>query len=308
MDDLKSVIVLKDRVYVPEHDSHDRALEELKIKDMGENAEIEFVRAQLLPAGCDVFSPIETWALIVDQDSRPDWFFKEVEKPKVIAAVKAWAKRHIFINRNDLKLTGTQSVYVKNCTILSMNDTSTVKNMCDGSTVQTMYDNSTVQYMHDTSTVKAMYDNSAVLAMCNDSTVQTMRDDSTVKTMWDTSTVRAMREDSTVKVMRGRSTVQTMCDDSTVYIMHGASTVKVMHGASTVKVMHGASTVQYMYGNSTVRSMCDKSTASLSVLHNSKPQEAVVLSESSTFMDFRTKTIYCAGGWKLAEAGRKQGD
>ena len=40
---LKSVIVLKDRVYCPDHDSHQKMLEELGIEDTTENAMRRFV-------------------------------------------------------------------------------------------------------------------------------------------------------------------------------------------------------------------------------------------------------------------------
>ena len=46
---LKSGIILKDRVYIPDHDHHTQMLDELKIKDTRENAERLFVRAELLP-------------------------------------------------------------------------------------------------------------------------------------------------------------------------------------------------------------------------------------------------------------------
>ena len=46
---LKSAIILKDRVFVPDYDSHDKMLKELGIKDTRENAERLFVRAELSP-------------------------------------------------------------------------------------------------------------------------------------------------------------------------------------------------------------------------------------------------------------------
>ena len=51
----KSGIILKDRVFVPDYDSHTEMLEELGIADTQANAERLFVRAELIPVTYDVF-------------------------------------------------------------------------------------------------------------------------------------------------------------------------------------------------------------------------------------------------------------
>ena len=93
---------------------------------------------------------------------------------------------------------------------------------------------------------------------------------------------------STVKVMCGNSTVEVMRDNSTVEVMRDNSTVKAMRDNSTVEVMWDNSTVEAMCGNSTVKAMWD----------NVNP-DTVILSHNATIKDSRTKTIYCAEGWKL---------
>ena len=112
---LKSCIVLKDRVYCPDHDSHDRMLDELGIKDTQRNAETRFVRVELSPVDGDIFSPVDEWELDVDQDFIPDWFAKELDKPRVVDAVKKWAESHIFVGKNNFKLTAGGTYYLKNC-------------------------------------------------------------------------------------------------------------------------------------------------------------------------------------------------
>ena len=71
---LKSAIILKDRVFVPDYDSHSDMLEELGIEDTRENAERLFVRAELSPRNGDAFSPVDEWQYTVDQDIGPDWY------------------------------------------------------------------------------------------------------------------------------------------------------------------------------------------------------------------------------------------
>ena len=113
---LKSAIILKDRVYIPDYDSHSDMLDELGIADTQKNAEKLFVRAELTPKG-DIFSSIDDWIYIVDQDILPDWYVEEYDKQRMIDAVKEWAKNHIHQNVNNLKITG-DTHYCKNCTNL----------------------------------------------------------------------------------------------------------------------------------------------------------------------------------------------
>ena len=65
---LKSAIILQDRVYIPNHDSHSVMLDELGIKDTRQNAEKLFVRAELAPKNNDIFEPVDNWTYIVDQE------------------------------------------------------------------------------------------------------------------------------------------------------------------------------------------------------------------------------------------------
>ena len=110
---LKSCIVLKDRIFCPDYDSHDRMLSELGVEDTRENAERLFVRVELSPIDDDVFSPINTWRMKVDQDILPDWWVAEAEEPRVREAVAKWAKDHIFCDAKNLDLkNGTY--YLKN--------------------------------------------------------------------------------------------------------------------------------------------------------------------------------------------------
>ena len=113
---LKSAIILKDRVYIPNHNSHSDMLKELDIADTQKNAEKLFVRAELTPKR-DVFDPIDDWIYIVDQDILPDWYVEEYDKQRMIDAVKEWAKNHIHQNVNNLKITD-DTHYCKNCTNL----------------------------------------------------------------------------------------------------------------------------------------------------------------------------------------------
>ncbi len=50
---MKSAVILKDRVFMPNYNSHTSMLEELGIDDTGRNA--NFVRAEIYPDSGDMF-------------------------------------------------------------------------------------------------------------------------------------------------------------------------------------------------------------------------------------------------------------
>ena len=179
----KSAIILKDRVFIPDYDHHTDMLEELGIADTRENAERVFVRAELIPANGDVFSNIDDWYFNVDQDIQPEWFVAEYEKQRMIEAVKGWAKTHIHIGIDGLKIESGENHHIKDC-----------KNVVVKNSTVKAWGNSTVEALGN-STVEA-WGNSTVEAWGN-STVKAWGN-STVKA-WGNSTVEALGNSTVVK-------------------------------------------------------------------------------------------------------------
>ena len=72
---LKSCLVLKDRVYCPDYDSHQDMLDKLGIKDDYLGASKTFVRVELTPPDGvqSLMEPLDRWTLKVDQDVTPEW-------------------------------------------------------------------------------------------------------------------------------------------------------------------------------------------------------------------------------------------
>ena len=139
---LKSAIILKDRIFMPDYDSHSTMLDELGINDDYLGASKKFVRVELSPADGDVFTDIDGWELTVDQDIRPEWFSEDEYKPKMVAAVKEWAKTHIHIGVDGLKITAGENYYIKNCkNVEVINSTVTAR----GNSTVTARENSTVK-------------------------------------------------------------------------------------------------------------------------------------------------------------------
>ena len=186
----KSGIILKDRVFVPDYDSHTDMLEALEIVDSRENAERLFVRAELIPKNRDVFSDIDEWSFVVDQDIIPEWFVAEYEKQRMIKAVKEWAKNRIFIDVNNLRLKDGKAFYLKNC-----------KNVvCENSSVVAWGNSSVVA--RENSSVEA-WGNSSVVARENSSVEA--RGNSSVVARGNSSVVA--RENSSVEAWGNSSVV-----------------------------------------------------------------------------------------------------
>ena len=91
----KSALCLKDRVFVPDYDSHDRMLDELNIPDDMRHATTTFVRVEVVPPDGDKFSNPMGWNVKVDQDVLPDWFMPEVDHPRIRQAVAEWCATHV---------------------------------------------------------------------------------------------------------------------------------------------------------------------------------------------------------------------
>ena len=190
---MKSGIILKDRVFVPDYDSHTEMLNELKIEDTTKNAERLFVRAELIPTNNDVFSSIENWKFNVDQDIVPDWFVKEVEKDRMIKAVKEWAKDHIHIGIDDLEISAGSNHYIKDCKNIKVCGNATVNEVCDNATVNEVYGNATVNKVCGNATVEWVYGNATVNKVCGNATVEWVYGNATVNEVCGNATVETAK-------------------------------------------------------------------------------------------------------------------
>lgn len=186
---LKSGIILKNRVFVPEYDSHTEMLEELGIEDNYLGASKTFVRVELSPTDGDVFSDIDTWELRVDQDIIPEWYDENTYKPQVVEAVKTWAKDHIHIGVDNLKIAAGRNHYIKDCKDVEI------------------YGNATVEYIRGSATVEYICGNATVKYICDSATVEDIRDSATVENICDNATVKYICDSATVKNVRGTAVI-----------------------------------------------------------------------------------------------------
>lgn len=110
---LKSCLVLKDRVFCPDYNSHQQMLEELGIEDDYLHASKTFVRVELTPPDVvqSLMEPLDRWTLKVDQDIVPEWWDKKADRQRVEEAVEIWRKGHVFTWGKHIVTTGTVYAY-----------------------------------------------------------------------------------------------------------------------------------------------------------------------------------------------------
>lgn len=173
----KSAICLKDRVFVPDYDSHSKMLEELHIEDDFVHTSKVFVRVELVPEDGDKTSDVDEWKLNVDQDVLPDWWNENDCLPRIKAAVKAWCDTHILrdgmhtvrdgvwyaYGSTNVEAYGSASVCAYDKSSVRAYDKSSVY-ACNSASVE-VYGSASV-YAYDKSSVEA-YDNTSVEAYCS---------------------------------------------------------------------------------------------------------------------------------------------
>lgn len=110
---LKSCLVLKDRVFCPDYNSHQQMLEELGIEDDYLHASKTFVRVEFTPPDNtkSLIEPLDRWTLKVDQDIVPEWWDEKADRQRVEEAVEIWRKGHVFTEGKHIVTTGTVYAY-----------------------------------------------------------------------------------------------------------------------------------------------------------------------------------------------------
>lgn len=132
---LKSCLVLKDRVFCPDYDSHQSMLEELGIEDDYLHASKTFVRVEFTPPDNtkSLIEPLDRWTLEVDQDIVPEWWDEKVDRQRVEEAIEIWRKGHVFTEGKHIVTTekvyayGDAEIQVYNDATVIAHDSTTVK-------------------------------------------------------------------------------------------------------------------------------------------------------------------------------------
>ena len=292
---LKSGIILKDRVYIPDHDGHQEMLAELKIEDTRENAERLFVRAELYPRDNDIFTDPDTWIYRVEQDILPDWYVAEADEARMREAVKTWYAAHVHIGEDNLTVNGGRH-WIKGGQNISICGNATVKRICG---------NATVKYISDNATVEGICDNVTVEFICGNATVEGIYDNATVKRICDNATVKYISDNATVEGICDNVTVEFIWDNATVKYIRGNATVKRICGNATVKRICGNATVKRISDNATVEDISDNATVIISGVMEWANTDKAVVQDNALIIDRYRKQIIHSGNFALKKSGEE---
>ena len=194
----KSGIILKNRVFVPDYDSHTQMLEELGIEDNYVNAKKMFVRAELIPANGDPFSDINTWIFKVDQDILPEWFNKEDAKARMIETVKKWAKTHIYNGVDKLKISSGSGYFLKDCNGVEVYGNATIESVSGNATIEYVSDNATIESVFGNATIESVYDNATIKSVCDSATIKFVCGKATIESVFGNATINNVYGNATV--------------------------------------------------------------------------------------------------------------
>ena len=298
---LKSGIILKDRVYIPDHDHHTQMLDELKIKDTRENAERLFVRAELYPKDGDIFSDPVTWIYRVDQDILPDWYVAEVDEARMREAVKAWYAAHVHIDKDGLTIDSGVH-WIKGGKNICICDSATVECICGSATVKCIYGSATVKCICDSATVERICDSATVERICGSATVEDICDSATVERICDSATVKCIYDSATVERICDSATVEDIYDSATVECICGSATVKCIYGSATVKCICDSATVERICDSATVERICGSATVITDYDITWTNLDNAVVRDDATIKDCYNKRIIQAGEWTFETA------
>ena len=168
---MKSAIILKDRIFIPDYDSHSDMLKELGIEDTGKNAAMLFVRAELSPKNGDVFTPIDEWIFKVDQDIKPDWFVESYEKERMIQAVKEWAKNRLHIGVDGLEINSGENHYIKDCKNIVICGNARISCVYGSASISDVYDSATISDVYGSASISRVYGSASISRVYGSATI-----------------------------------------------------------------------------------------------------------------------------------------
>lgn len=216
MSQFKSALVLKDRIFLPDYDSHDKMLQELGIEDNFTNASKVFVRVELSPTDENIFSAVDGWKLNVNQDILPDWWNEAERLPQLKELVETWMRKHT-IYAGEREVSDGVWLATGNATVRAYNN-ATVR------AYGSAYVSATVSAT-GSATVTAT--GSATVRAYNSATVRAYG--SATVTAYGSATVKAC--DSATVTAYGRATVKA-CNSATVTAYNSATVTAT--GSATV--------------------------------------------------------------------------
>ena len=283
----KSGIILKDRVFIPDYDSHTDMLEELKIADTEDNAKRLFVRAELVPPDDDVFTPVSSWKYHVDQDILPDWYVAEVDERRMREAVTEWAKEHIHIGEKIERIdSGTH--WIKDCK---------VGNICGSAEVRRIYGSAKVGSICGSANVGSICGSAEVRNIRGSAEVGRICDSAEVGNICGSAEVRRIYGSAKVGSIRGSAKVGSIC---------GSAKVGSICGSAKVGSIRDSANVGSICDSAEVGRICDSATIETAKYCTWEHIKSVCINDEAVLIDRYNNKIYHSGAFETVIVGGKK--
>ena len=273
----KSGIILKDRVFIPEYDSHTEMLEELKIADTKDNAKRLFVRAELVPPNDDVFAPVSEWEYHVDQDILPDWYVAEVDEKRMRNAVTEWAKGHIHIGE-EIETIDSGTHWIKDCKIGIICGSAKIGIICGYAKIATI---------------------------CGYAKVKTICGSAKIGTICGYAKIATICDSANVDNICGSAKATYIFDSANVKYICDSAEVVTIYGFSEVGTIYGSAEVGGICGSAEVGTICEFATVEVTNYCIWENIKSVCIKDEAVLIDRYGKKIYHAGAFEAVIVGGK---
>lgn len=216
MGQFKSGIILKDRVFIPEYDSYTDMLEELGIEYNERNAENTFIKAELIPKNNDVFSDVETWGFVVNQDILPDWYVEEYDKKRMIRAVKDYAKTHIHMGLDFLHIERGTGHYIKDCENVIISKNAQVDIICGNTSVYIITGSAKVYCIKDNVKIDMISGDAAIDYIKDRAEVNCVMFNARINCMQDSAKINKIIDNVIIDDIRGNAQINCAAGGSII--------------------------------------------------------------------------------------------
>lgn len=249
---LKSGLLFKDRVFLPDYDSHGDMLDELGITDDYISASNTFVRFEVCPAeNCLAFTDPKDWIYKVDQDILPDWYDAIDGENRAREAVKKWFNDHVHIGQK-IRTISRGIHYVKDCDVRCICGNANVVTVCGNSTVDSVRGNAFIKRVAGNATVNYVCENANVETVCGNATIKSVYENAVIKYLYGNATVCSVSFYATIKLVYDNAVIKCVYDNATVNSVSGNAKVNRVCDNAIVKSACGNSNVDDISGNAIV--------------------------------------------------------
>ena len=195
---LKSMIVLKDRIYCPDHNNHQQMLNELGIEDNYLGASKTFVRVELSPDNDDITIPVDDWKINIDQDITPEWFDVCEYRERINKTVKDWAAEHIHTSGVVEEITAG---------IHFVGGSATIKTVGGSATIEWVVDSATIEWVGGSATIKTVGGSATIKTVGGSATIEWVVDSATIEWVVGSATIKTVSGSATIERVGGSATI-----------------------------------------------------------------------------------------------------